>query len=79
MSSYQGIKFSTLIQQCLICNDHYKNVGYFITLIHKFPYPRDKEWLKLWASSWIPNSLLELKLKNKSKRVLHSFERIKGK
>ncbi len=48
-------------------------------LIHKFPYPRDKEWLKLWASSWIPNSLLELKLKNKSKKVLHSFGRIKGK
>lgn len=32
-------------------------------LIHKYPYPRDNKWLKLWILSWIPNCLLDLKFK----------------
>ena len=34
-------------------------------LIHKYPYPRDKKWLKLWILSWIPKFLLDLKFKNR--------------
>jgi len=29
-------------------------------LIHKYPYPRDKKWMKLWILSWVPNRLLDL-------------------
>ena len=35
-------------------------------LIHRFPYPRDKKWVKLWILSWTPNCLLDLKLKDRS-------------
>ena len=39
-------------------------------LFHRFPYPRDKKWLKLWILSWIPNPLLDLKYK---KSTLQKF------
>jgi len=35
-------------------------------LFHKFPYQREKKWLKLWIRSWVPNRLLEYKIKNRS-------------
>ncbi|MBW2538877.1 MAG: glycosyltransferase family 2 protein [Deltaproteobacteria bacterium] len=34
-------------------------------LVKKFPYPRDKKWVKLWILSWTPNCLLDLKFKNR--------------